>query len=535
MREYKRFGVMLDVSRNGVLKVEKVKRIMDYLKEMGYNMVELYCEDTYEIEGEPYFGYMRGRYTADEIKEMDAYANSKGIELIPCIQTLAHFTNLVRHKTYHPIVDTDDILLIDEPKTYELIEKMFKTLKQNFTSRNVNIGMDEAHMVGRGKYFDLHGNKDRYEILIRHLNRVADIAKKYGFKAHMWSDMFFRLTGGEYYDVNVKIPEHVKKLLPENVNLTYWDYYHKDEEFYDKMFDIHEQFGDEVWFAGGAWTWVGFAPLYSHTFNTMKPAMKSAMRHNVNNVMITMWGDNGKECSFFAMLPALYAIRRYADGEFDERKVAKEFDEKFGLSFNDFIKLEYPNRHYLDEQITDWQNPCKSILYSDPFMGVVDAKIENVIKNTGKIPFDVYAKELENAKERAGEFGYIFHSLSKLCSALSIKATLGLDIRSAYKAGDKKKLIECANACKETAKRVEEFHDAFFDAWHIENKPHGFEVQDARLGGVVQRLKTCAKRLIAYANGQTEKIDELEESLVPPTDNIVRHNDYKTNVTYSAL
>ena len=128
-RKYERFGVMLDVSRNAVLKVSEAKRMIDYLQKMGYNTVELYSEDTYEIEGEPYFGYMRGRYTAAELKEIDAYAVSKGVELIPCIQTLAHFTNLVRHAVYHPIVDCADILLIDEPKTYEFIEKMFTFTK----------------------------------------------------------------------------------------------------------------------------------------------------------------------------------------------------------------------------------------------------------------------------------------------------------------------------------------------------------------------------------------------------------------------
>ena len=41
---------------------------------MGYNTLELYTEDTLAIEGEPYFGYLRGSYTAAEIKDWDAYA-----------------------------------------------------------------------------------------------------------------------------------------------------------------------------------------------------------------------------------------------------------------------------------------------------------------------------------------------------------------------------------------------------------------------------------------------------------------------------
>ncbi len=72
--DHKHFGVMLDCSRNAVPKVSALKKFMDALQKMGYNTLELYGEDTYEVEGEPYLGYMRGRYSASEIKELDAYA-----------------------------------------------------------------------------------------------------------------------------------------------------------------------------------------------------------------------------------------------------------------------------------------------------------------------------------------------------------------------------------------------------------------------------------------------------------------------------
>ena len=160
---------MIDSSRNAVLKVSAVKKLIDSLQKMGYNTLELYTEDTFEVEGEPYFGYLRGRYSGEEIKEMDSYAMAHGIELIPCIQTLAHFTNPVRLPRFAEITDINDILLIDDPKTYEFIGRVFSSLAKNFTSRNVHIGMDEAHMVGLGKYLDKHGYCNRFEILNRHL------------------------------------------------------------------------------------------------------------------------------------------------------------------------------------------------------------------------------------------------------------------------------------------------------------------------------------------------------------------------------
>ncbi len=78
----KHFGVMLDCSRNGVMQLQKVKEFVDYIKAFGYNTLELYTEDTFEVEGEPYFEYMRGRYSIEELKDIDRYCQSKGVELI---------------------------------------------------------------------------------------------------------------------------------------------------------------------------------------------------------------------------------------------------------------------------------------------------------------------------------------------------------------------------------------------------------------------------------------------------------------------
>ena len=84
------FGVMLDMSRNAVMKPQQVKDFANLLSKMGYNMIQLYTEDTYEVENEPYFGYLRGRYTHDELKDIVSYCESIGVEVIPCVQTLAH-------------------------------------------------------------------------------------------------------------------------------------------------------------------------------------------------------------------------------------------------------------------------------------------------------------------------------------------------------------------------------------------------------------------------------------------------------------
>ena len=511
MTQYKHFGAMIDCSRNAVLKVSAVKNLIDALQKMGYNTLELYTEDTFEVEDEPYFGYLRGRYSSKEIKEMDSYAAAHGIELIPCIQTLAHFTNPVKLPRFAEITDVNDILLIDEPKTYEFIERMFASLAKNFTSRNVHIGMDEAHMVGLGKYLDMHGYCNRFEILNCHLERVNAIAKKYGFTAHMWSDMFFRLAAkGEYYTHGVSVPQEVREKVPQNVALVYWDYYHTKKEDYDSMIASHKEFGRELWFAGGAWTWTGFAPSARFTRVSMKPAMQSVRNNGIENVLVTMWGDNGGECPPFSQLQNLYAIRRYADGEYDEGKIAEEFKKLFGVRAADFDLLELPD---IVPDITDekvFGNPSKMFLYSDPFLGIFDKALER----HSVIPYSEYAKKISAAKECAGEYAYLFDTMEKLCELMEVKAYLGLRTRAAYRAGNKEELRSVCADYTAAIERLAVFTEAFTKQWYMLNKPFGFEVHCARLGGVRMRLEHCKERLQAYICGKIDCIEELQEDIL---------------------
>jgi hypothetical protein len=184
---------MQDNSRNAVCNIPSVQKTIRQLALMGYDSFMLYTEDTYEIEGYPYFGYMRGRYSKEELLALNSYAIQFGIELIPCIQTLAHLNGIFHWSAFDEIRDLGDILLSGNDKTYELIEAMVKTCAETFSSRRINIGMDEAEMLGLGKYLKHNGYTERADIMMKHLRKVVEICNKYGFQVMMWSDMFFKM------------------------------------------------------------------------------------------------------------------------------------------------------------------------------------------------------------------------------------------------------------------------------------------------------------------------------------------------------
>ena len=231
---FRTFGTMLDCSRNAVPNLHTLKKWVDLTASLGYNTLLLYTEDTYEVTDEPYFGYMRGRYSQAELRELDAYANERGMTIMPCIQTLAHLYAIKRWPEYWPHFDTDDILLAGDERVYTLIDHMFRSLAASLSCRTIHLGMDEAEMFARGRYYNQHGDCNRSQALLAHLQRVCEIGETYGFRFLIWSDMFFKLaTGGQYYAQNAQIDESVREKIPANVELIYWDYYSADEAHYD--------------------------------------------------------------------------------------------------------------------------------------------------------------------------------------------------------------------------------------------------------------------------------------------------------------
>ena len=79
-------GYMMDCSRNAVPTVETVKEMVRMMALMGLDSPTAVYGGYVCAGGEPYFGYMRGRYTEAELREIDDFAFALGVEIVPCIR-----------------------------------------------------------------------------------------------------------------------------------------------------------------------------------------------------------------------------------------------------------------------------------------------------------------------------------------------------------------------------------------------------------------------------------------------------------------
>ncbi len=505
---FQKLGIMLDCSRNGVYRVETIRLLLRCMALAGYNLLELYTEDVYRIDGEPYFGYLRGAYSREELTDLDRYAADYGIELVPCIQTLAHLGAIFRWKPYAGIHDVNDILLVDDEGTYALIDKMFATAAACFTSRNINIGMDEAFLLGYGNYRTAHGEVDRVAMMKRHVERVLSIAARYGFRCSMWSDMYYRLAYGGYYDdTKDAMPQNISDSIPADVGLIYWDYYSKDPRHFAKIMRQHKQLTDDVWFAGALWSFLGNLPNNSFSVAGAKASLAACRQENVRKVLFTMWGDNGSECPMCGLLPSLFAVGDLAYGDAEMSFTHRKLQAVCGVPYEAFEAIEAIDK--VDNPTgDDLVCPGKYLLYNDCFAGILDTTV-------GLLDGREYARLSEVLSDYTrGKLRGLFRYAGALAGVLSEKATLGLRTRKMYAERDTAALRTLAEtAYTETIARLEAFYDAARELWDEEKKQNGFEVLDYRIGGLIRRVRHCRDLLLAYCDGKIQRIDQLEEEL----------------------
>ena len=526
-----RNGVMLDCSRNSVLTMDMIKWYIRFEASLGMNTMMLYTEDTYEVEEYPYFGAYRGRYSSEELHELAVYADQFGIEMIPCIQALAHLKNTLRWEAMADMQDTDDILMVGESEVYRFVEACIRRATEPFLTKRVHLGMDEAWSLGLGKYLHKNGYHPKSEIMAAHLEQVAQICRKLGLEPMIWSDMYLRMSSqnNDYYDLPLDADLSGAVKPPADVALVYWDYYHTDENFYRQYLRMHSQLSDKVIFAGGGWVWNGVSPNLKGAKDTTEPAMRAVKEAGIREAVCTMWQDDGAETPMGA---GLSSIVRFAEHGFAKEVSEEALKEQFEfLTGTSWEACEILGEFDRPQGSAFYDNPSKYLLYQDVLIGLFDEQIRNWdVKSYYEGLRDRLLKALEEGMkrnctqkncmqilQRGG--GYAEEVLSLyvcLADALSVKAPLGRKLYGAYEKKDRQALAALAEKEIPLAmEKIRVYRDRREALWNRESRIFGFEVLDIRIGGLLARLESAKKRVESWLNGEVDSLPELEEPRLP--------------------
>lgn len=512
IREKARFqssGIMFDCSRNAVLKPQALRFFFRKMALMGLNLGMMYTEDTYEVPGQPFFGYKRGRYTYDELKALDDYASLFGIELCPCIQTLGHLKRILHWPAYHHLRDNDEVLLADLDETYELLDQMIHAATAPYRSKRIHLGMDEAYGVGLGAHLARYGYEDPHSVIGRHLSRVLGICDKYGLHAMMWSDMYFHLDGRNYHSPGLP-SEKAKAAVDPRITLMYWDYYQPKEEAYADALYKHAQFPAPTVFAGGIWTWIGPAPDYPTTLQNTVSGLTACAKANIPLALATAWGDNGGECNLTA---ALLGLQLYGEltfrPDYDEDELARRFRRCCHADAQAFLDLSLLNyMPGMKDNPSDPVNACKFMLYQDPLIQLFEADTAGyaMAEHFGSLVTRYARYALENP-----DYALLFDFYTALANALALKCVWHEQAGDAVRSRNREQAAALADGIPATVEALDTLRVVWRRLWESTNKPNGFEIIEVRMGGIAARMATAGEKMRAFALGQVDTIPELEE------------------------
>ena len=505
-------GLMLDLSRNAAAHLSMLKHLIRQTAFMGHTWFMLYMEDMYEVENEPYFGALRGRYSVTELQEIDRYAKLFGIQAIPCIQTLAHINQFFMWEaSAHAYQDIDDVLNVGSPKVKQLLERMIASLRKAFSTNTIHIGMDEAYNLGRGRYLDEQGLKTKPQIMLEHLDFMKSLCKKYDFNPIIWDDMFFMHYSNIENDPDFSIPD--------DVGLMYWDYYSCSSEHYAKRIKQRRAIAAQTMFAGGAWRWTGYIPHHKKTLDASIAALKACRQENIKEVIVTSWSDDGSEAPLYT---CMFGAVLYAYLDCHTEYVQKEFSQYLrlytGIGFDEWMRQgESDLFKGCTEQNYDI-TPSKYLLYQDP----LGSKFLYYIKTLSTDMNAVYLQLEKAFSEDAARTTcplqkHIAEFYALMMRALYYKWHLPLDIWEAYKQGNKQALKALIKTkIQPLCKVLSDTAKARRTIWNDECKAFGSEVLDHRFGAMLMRLEVTQEVIGDYVQGTIDKIDELEEERLDP-------------------
>ncbi len=504
-------GLMICVSRGMVPTKGALEKYVDYLAVMGYNLVMLQTDDLFEIKERPYFGYMRGRYTAEELRAFDDYAYEYGIEAIPCIECYAHMKTYLIWPEAQDIKDTASVLLAREEKTFEFVEDMVRTISSCFRSKRIHIGMDEAWDMGRGNFLTKHGQVPLLTIFNEFMERLIAITDKYGLTPMMWSDMYFRCsrTDNVYCHPDTVIPEETRRSIPKNVELVFWHYGEEPGcDYY--MLEQHKKLDRTIICCNGLWEWEGHFPNNDYAYEVTEFSVGASRATGVTKMMTTTWFIDS-ECDMFASLLGLSLTA--------------------SLAYNVAPSEEYKRMHFEAETdadydafnvMTRYHNKCDGRKYTRPdniFLGK-HLFWQDVMEGL----YDTYlfdepmSEHYKDATERirkfrcSGKWDYLYEYCEAVFDYLYTKCYVAERLVPSYRSGDRATLLLIAKehlpALKEKIERVHKIHRSI---WFKYNKDFGFINNDIHYGGMAARIDFAIIKITAYLNGECEKLDELEE------------------------
>ena len=192
-------GLMVDAGRVPE-SLEYYRRIVDFCADWELNTLHFRLADdqgsALKFSSVRDLVIHRNAFAPEQLRSLAEYAHTRGIDLIPELESFGHTGYITRSAAYAHLMDREEQGPLDftgvipvHPETLQLFEKLYREVATIFPSIYLHGGCDEVNWGGSALSRKALQTKSRAQIWAEYLNSLNEIATGAGKELIVWGDV----------------------------------------------------------------------------------------------------------------------------------------------------------------------------------------------------------------------------------------------------------------------------------------------------------------------------------------------------------
>ncbi len=333
--DFPRRGVMLDVSRGRVPKLETLLELVEHLAGFKINELQLYTEHTFAYRKYQSVWRNWGALTGREIRKLDARCRELGIDLVPNQNSFGHLRQFLEHPRLKKLAEVSrpyeggsdapslangqgdegvaatsnflrrpSTLAPNHPGALPFLRELYDELLPNFSSRYFNVGCDETWDLGRGQSKKLCERTGKDRVYLDFLRKIHHEVSRRGKRMMFWGDIILKYPklipelagfGAPVSDPARTAAKGSKPAGPETgaPSLIALNWGYEADHPFEKEAAQFAKVKIPFYACPGTSTWQTMIGRHDNALANLRAAARAGKKHGAIGYLITDWGDGG--------------------------------------------------------------------------------------------------------------------------------------------------------------------------------------------------------------------------------------------------
>ena len=312
--DFPRRGVMLDISRGRVPKLETLLDLAEHLADFKINELQLYTEHTFAYRNYKSVWQTWGALTGAEIRKLDARCRELGIDLVPNQNSFGQLRQFLEHPKLKKLAEVSEpykdasgefvrhptTLAPNHPGTQPFLRKLYDELLPNFLSGFFNVGCDETWDLGCGQSKKLCERRGKGRVYLNFLKKIHREVSVRGKRMMFWGDIILKYPKLIPELASFGVPPsggvcHESPGPPEGrtPNLIALNWGYESNHPFAKETAQFAKAKIPFYVCPGTSTWQTLIGRHDNALANLRSAAKAGKKFGAIGHLVTDWGDGG--------------------------------------------------------------------------------------------------------------------------------------------------------------------------------------------------------------------------------------------------